>query len=135
MRRIIALVQIGHINHGEDDMTQSNLKSALPLVLACGFSPMAATDAKAGSEDYLGEVMLVGANFCPRGSLEADGRELLINEYTALFSLYGAAYGGDGRSTFALPDLRDQGPTPKRNDYVGSFKWCVAVQGIFPSRN
>lgn len=57
-------------------------------------------------EDYLGEVKLFGFSFCPRGTLPANGQLLPIQSYTALFSLYGTTYGGDGRTTFALPDLR-----------------------------
>lgn len=66
----------------------------------------AAPAAHAGPEEYLGEIITVGFNFCPRGTLEADGRLLPISENTALFSLLGTQYGGDGRTTFALPDLR-----------------------------
>lgn len=57
-------------------------------------------------EKYLGEIMMTGANFCPRGTLNASGQLLPISQNTALFSLYGTIYGGDGRTTFALPDLR-----------------------------
>lgn len=49
---------------------------------------------------------MVGYSFCPRGYVEADGTQLSINANTALYSLYGTIYGGDGRTTFALPDLR-----------------------------
>lgn len=66
----------------------------------------AAPSAYAGPEEHLGEIITVGFNFCPRGTLEADGRLLPISENTALFSLLGTMYGGDGRTTFALPDLR-----------------------------
>lgn len=66
----------------------------------------AAPAAHAGPDEYLGEIITVGFNFCPRGTMEADGRLLPINENTALFSLLGTMYGGDGRTTFALPDLR-----------------------------
>jgi len=58
------------------------------------------------AEKYIGEIFWVGFNFCPRGSASADGQLLPISEYSALFSLLGTMYGGDGRSTFALPDLR-----------------------------
>lgn len=57
-------------------------------------------------EKYLGEIIWVGFNFCPRGSLPADGQLLPIAQNTALFSLFGTMYGGDGRTTFAVPDLR-----------------------------
>lgn len=64
------------------------------------------TAASAGSEEYIGEVILVGFNFCPRGTIAADGQVLAISQNMALFSLYGTTYGGDGRTTFGMPDLR-----------------------------
>jgi microcystin-dependent protein len=60
----------------------------------------------AGTEAYLGEIMWVGFNFCPRGTLPAEGQLLPIAQNSALFSLLGTDYGGDGRTTFALPDMR-----------------------------
>ena len=57
-------------------------------------------------EQLVGQVMLVGFNFCPRGTMAADGRLLAIASNSALFSLYGTIYGGDGVNSFALPDLR-----------------------------
>ncbi|MXO83895.1 phage tail protein [Altererythrobacter aestiaquae] len=62
--------------------------------------------ASAGPNDYLGELSLVGYTFCPRGTFGADGQLLPIAQWTALFSLYGTQFGGDGRTTFGLPDLR-----------------------------
>jgi len=62
--------------------------------------------ASAGSDEYIGEVILTGYTFCPRGTAAADGQLVAINSNQALFSLYGTTYGGDGRTTFALPDLR-----------------------------
>lgn len=61
-------------------------------------------------EKYLGEVMLVGFTFCPRGTAAAEGQLLAINSNQSLFALYGTTYGGDGRTTFALPDLRGRVP-------------------------
>ena len=58
------------------------------------------------SEPFLGEVKLVGWNFAARGYALCDGQLLPISQNTALFSLLGTIYGGDGRTTFALPDLR-----------------------------
>lgn len=60
----------------------------------------------AGSIPFLGEVAMFAGNFAPRGWLFAHGQILSIAQNTALFSLLGTTYGGDGRSTFALPDLR-----------------------------
>lgn len=74
-------------------------------VAAAVFS-FAPSTAKAGQDTFLGEMMLVPYNFCPRNYLEAAGQLLPISQNSALFSLMGTTYGGDGRTTFALPDLR-----------------------------
>ena len=58
------------------------------------------------SEPCLGEVRIFAFNFAPRGWAFCDGQLLPIAQNTALFSLLGTIYGGDGRTTFALPDLR-----------------------------
>jgi microcystin-dependent protein len=58
------------------------------------------------SEPFLGQVIAVGFNFAPMGWLFCDGSLLPISQYTALYQLLGTSYGGDGRNTFALPDLR-----------------------------
>lgn len=63
-------------------------------------------NASAQPEPFVGQIMWVGFNFCPRGWTPAEGQLLAISSHTALFSLYGTAYGGDGRTTFGLPDLR-----------------------------
>ena len=62
------------------------------------------------SEPFLAEVRMVGFNFAPRGWALCDGQILPINQNQALFSLLGTTYGGDGRTTFALPDLRGRTP-------------------------
>jgi microcystin-dependent protein len=77
-------------------------------------------------EPFLGEIKLVAFDFAPPGWALCDGRELRISQHTALFSLMEFKHGGDGRTTFALPDLRDQ-PVPGLNA-------IIAMQGIFPSR-
>lgn len=115
-----------------------------------------ASGAKA-QEFYLGQVITVGFNFCPRGTAEAAGQLLPIDQYTALFSLLGTIYGGDGRTTFALPDLRgrvvmgpgtgpglpgySQGQTgvggvaPGNQFGFVAMKACVVTEGIYPSRS
>ena len=57
-------------------------------------------------EVYVGQIIWVGFNFCPRSFAPANGQILPIEQNQALFSLLGTTYGGDGRVTFALPDLR-----------------------------
>lgn len=61
-------------------------------------------------EPFLGQIFLVGFNFAPRGFAFCNGQILPISQNTALFSLLGTTYGGDGRATFALPDLRGRAP-------------------------
>lgn len=58
------------------------------------------------TEPFLGEVKLFGFNFNPRGWAKCDGQLLPINQNQSLYSLLGTTYGGDGRTDFALPDLR-----------------------------
>jgi microcystin-dependent protein len=69
-----------------------------------------ATPAHAGIDAYIGELTIGGWNFCPRGTARADGTVLSISSNTALFSLLGTTFGGNGTTTFALPDLRGRAP-------------------------
>ena len=62
------------------------------------------------ADPYLGEVRLFAGNFAPNGWAFCDGQTLSIAENTALFSLVGTTYGGDGQTTFVLPDLRGRVP-------------------------
>lgn len=61
-------------------------------------------------EPFIGEIQMYGFNFAPRGWATCDGQLISIAQNTALFSLLGTQYGGDGRTTFALPDLRGRVP-------------------------
>ncbi len=58
------------------------------------------------SEAFIGEIRIVGFNFAPRSWADCDGQLLPISQNEALFALIGTTYGGDGQTTFALPDLR-----------------------------
>ena len=58
------------------------------------------------SDPFVAEIRIVGFNFAPRGWAFCNGQLLPISQNTALFALLGTTYGGDGKSTFALPDLR-----------------------------
>jgi microcystin-dependent protein len=62
------------------------------------------------SDQYLGEIRMVGFNFAPSGWALCNGQILTISQNTALFSLLGITYGGDGRSNFALPNLQALAP-------------------------
>jgi len=61
-------------------------------------------------EPFIGQIIMGGWNFAIRGFAKCDGQLLPISQNTALFSLLGTTYGGDGRTTFALPDLRGRVP-------------------------
>ena len=65
-----------------------------------------ASKSNAQQEGFIGEVRLFAGNFAPRGWAFCDGQLMAISQNTALFSILGVTYGGDGRTTFALPDLR-----------------------------
>ncbi len=62
------------------------------------------------SDPFIGEIRMVGFNFAPTGWALCDGQLLPIAQNTALFSLLGTTYGGNGVSTFALPDMRGRAP-------------------------
>ncbi|MDF3002923.1 MAG: microcystin-dependent protein [Bacillota bacterium] len=64
----------------------------------------------AGAEEYIGEISMFAGNFAPRGWAFCQGQLLSIQQNTALFSILGTTYGGDGVTTFALPDLRGRSP-------------------------
>lgn len=59
---------------------------------------------------FIGEILMFGGNFAPRGWALCDGQLMAISSNTALFSIIGTTYGGDGRTTFALPDFRGRLP-------------------------
>lgn len=61
-------------------------------------------------EPFIGQIIMFAGNFAPRGWAFCDGILLPISQYSALFSILGTTYGGDGRTTFGLPDLRSRVP-------------------------
>ena len=113
-------------------------------------------------DPLVGQIILVPYNFCPEGWAYCDGRLLPINQFQKLFSLIGATYGGDGRSTFAVPDLRDRVPVgvsqdvrlgkqggnvdvsrplpdkpqqPVKTQGTLGLAYNIALDGIYPSRS
>jgi len=73
------------------------------------------------AEAYVGEVRLFAATFVPAGWLPCLGQELQISQYSALFALIGTYFGGDGRNTFKLPDLRGRVPMQVGQSDFGTF--------------
>ena len=80
-------------------------------------------------EFYLAQIVLFGGNFAPTRWLPCDGRLLPITENVALFSLLGTQYGGDGKTTFALPTLA----SPAGEGQFPAYLICV--QGVYPPRD
>jgi microcystin-dependent protein len=98
----------------------------LTSVILAGFytSPAKACD----SDPMLGSLCTFAFNFAPRGWAEANGQMLPINSNQALFSLLGTTYGGDGRTTFALPDLRGRGIiSPGNSPMLSDYRWGERV--------
>jgi len=79
-------------------------------------------------EPFIGQIVLFPYNFAPRYWMSCEGQLLPIASNTALFSLLGTTFGGDGQTTFALPDLRGKEPGPGVGHYI-------ALNGIYPSRD
>ncbi len=115
-------------------------------------------------EGMIGEVRMFAGNFAPRGWAFCQGQLLAISSNQALFSILGTTYGGDGRTTFGLPDLRAKAPVhPGTSSGLPNFRlggpasvtansalssgersyshglmgmnYIICVQGIYPSRN
>src|SRR6476646_2257928 len=70
------------------------------------------------AQPYVGEIRIFAGNFAPAGWMFCDGQLLPIPEYETLFNLIGTTYGGDGQSTFALPDLRGRLPLHFGNGFT-----------------
>lgn len=70
------------------------------------------------AQPYVGEIRMFGGNFAPLGWAFCDGQLMAVAENDTLFSLIGTTYGGDGRTTFGLPDLRGRLPVHQGNGFV-----------------
>jgi microcystin-dependent protein len=70
------------------------------------------------AQPYVGEIRMFAGNFAPAGWMLCDGQLLPISENETLFNLIGTTYGGDGESTFALPDLRGRVPIHQGSGFV-----------------
>src|SRR5437763_2344730 len=70
------------------------------------------------AQPYVGEIKMFAGNFAPAGWMFCEGQLLPISENETLFNLIGTTYGGDGQSTFALPDLRGRLPIHQGNGFT-----------------
>jgi microcystin-dependent protein len=87
------------------------------------------------AQPYVGEIRMFAGNFAPAGWMFCEGQLLPISEYETLFQLIGTTYGGDGESTFALPDLRGRIPLHQGNGVIlaetgGAEEITLTVQQI-----
>jgi microcystin-dependent protein len=87
------------------------------------------------AQPYVGEIRMFAGNFAPAGWLFCEGQLLAISENETLFQLIGTTYGGDGQSTFALPDLRGRIPIHQGNGVIlaesgGAEQITLTVQQI-----
>ena len=123
--------------------------------LALNFVISAKTDDWSDREPFIGEIRPLAFNFAPEQWARCDGQLLPIQSNTALFSLLHAAFGGDGRSNFALPDLREAYPVqpakPEERGATGGawpdeegtspqtpllvITYAIALSGIYPRRS
>ena len=94
------------------------------------------------SEPFIAEIKIFAGNFAPRGYAFCNGQLLPISQNTALFSLIGTTYGGDGRTTTALPNLTDRAPihagsgpglTQRRLGYTGGQDRVVLNESQIPA--
>ena len=76
---------------------------------------------------FIGSIVLAGLNFAPTGWALCEGQIMPINQNQALFALIGTTYGGDGRTTFALPKLNGSALQQGLN-------YIICIYGVFPSR-
>lgn len=95
-------------------------------------------------EPFIGQISLFGFNFAPRGWAFCHGQLLAIAQNTALFSLLGTQYGGNGTTTFGLPDLRGRVPlgfgpgpglTPRTIGEIGGIESVTLISSQIPAHN
>lgn len=107
------------------DLSHSSPLAGVSYYIACqGDAP---SSYFAGNE-LVGAIDLVAFSSVPTGMVPCDGRTLQITQNTALFTLIGASYGGDGVNTFCVPDLRGLAPLPGLTYYISTV-------GIYPTRD
>jgi microcystin-dependent protein len=80
-------------------------------------------------EEYMGDIKLFAGTFCPKYYMYCDGQTLTIQQYTALFSIVGTQYGGDGRITLCLPNLNKTPIVEGTN-----LKYIICTEGLYPTR-
>ena len=134
------------------------MKKLILAIAVVVLTTMAFSTSTANAQEaYLGDIKIFAGNFAPRGWAFCDGQLLPISSNTALFSILGTTYGGDGRTTFALPDLRNAVPvgvgrrtgaaseirqgspvnvSGNSSELKGvGLRYIICMQGLYPSRS
>lgn len=114
------------------------------LILAVTLVTSLAITTEARADPFIGEIRMFGGNFAPRGWALCDGQLLPISANSSLFSILGTTFGGDGRTTFGLPDLRGRlamhpgtgpGLTPRRLGAKGGSETETLTTQQIPAHN
>lgn len=105
------------------DLSHASPLAGLNYYIACNGDMPA--DYFAGSYEFIGNIDLFAFSTVPTGMLPCDGRTLTISEYSFLYSLIGPSYGGNGSTTFCIPDMRGLAPLP-------GLTYCISTMGAFP---
>jgi microcystin-dependent protein len=91
------------------------------------------------AQPYVGEIRMFAGNFAPAGWMFCEGQLLPISEYETLFNLIGTTYGGDGQSTFSLPDLRGRLPLHQGSGFTlaetGGVEEVTLTVGQIPAHS
>ncbi len=106
------------VNNNGGNLSHNNMQPSLGLtyiIALQGVFPSPSRSANRSLDPFLAEIILFGGNFAPQGWAKCEGQLLSISQYSALFSILGTQYGGDGETTFALPDLRGRVPVGQGN--------------------
>jgi microcystin-dependent protein len=107
---------------------ETQLNKLRLALLGAALTSACAAPASAQAQAYMGETITVAFSFCPAGWAEMNGQELSIGSNSALFALLGTTYGGNGSTTFALPNAQ-----PQFAANGVALRQCIATNGVFPS--
>ncbi len=80
---------------------------------------------------FVGQIQLFAFGYAPDNWILCDGRLLPVNQFEMLYALLGTRFGGDGYTTFAVPNLQNAQPI---NKYTSFMRYYIAYNGIFPQR-
>lgn len=111
-----------------------------PKLVVAAFAALvllpASPEKASAQEAFIGEIRLFPYTFCPRNWLEANGQLLDISTNNAFFALIGCEYGGDCRTTFAVPKIAPPTTVTPEGDVTSKtpLRYCINSVGLFPSR-